>query len=292
MLNNNRCPCIARQDPENAAETLKVPKERIVRMSRIAMTKSGDVLAWLRRVCAALIAATLPLVAQADAPRVTIFAAASLQDVMGELSQIYSDDAVISVAGSGTIARQIANGAPADAVILANADWMDWLEEKGRIDPAKRVDLLGNSLVLIGSAGSPDMGDVTADSLRERLAGGRLAIGQTLGVPAGIYGRQWLETADLWTALRPHLAETDNVRAALALVAWEESPLGIVYATDATAEPGVRRLYDVPQEAHHPIVYPAAGLTDAGDAFVTFLRSDDARTVFRRHGFITLGQVQ
>ncbi|SEK49898.1 molybdate transport system substrate-binding protein [Roseovarius nanhaiticus] len=241
---------------------------------------------WMRHACLALIAASLPVMAQADAPRATIFAAASLQGVLSEIAALYPGEATVSVAGSGTIARQIANGAPADLAILANADWMDWLEDQGLIDPLRRTDLVGNSLVLIGPANAPDLKAVNAEALLARLNGGRMAIGQTMGVPAGIYGRQWLEAAGFWPALRPQLAETDNVRSALALVARGEAPLGVVYATDAAAEEGVRTLYAVPQEMHDPITYPLAELTDAGADLATFLRGAEARGVFLRHGFV------
>jgi molybdate transport system substrate-binding protein len=233
-------------------------------------------------MCAA--ALLLPAQAQAEA-RVTVFAAASLQGVMSELAEAYPGAVRVSVAGSGTIARQIANGAPGDAVILANGAWMDWLEEAGMVDPARRIALLGNTLVLIAPVGTPDLAEVSAASLLARLGGGRMAIGQTVGVPAGIYGRQWLEAAGLLDALRPHLAETDNVRAALALVSRGEAPLGVVYATDAAAEAGVRVLYEVPEDMHDPIIYPAASLTEDGAAFMEFLQSAGARAIFAAHGF-------
>ncbi len=217
--------------------------------------------------------------------RTVVFAAASLQGVLAEIAPLYAGEVAVSVGGSGQIARQIAQGAPADVVILANAAWMDWLEEQGSVDPARSVDLLGNRLVLIGPAGAPDLADVSVDGLRARLNGGRIAMGQTQGVPAGIYGREWLEAAGLWAAMGPHLAETDSVRAALALVARGEAPLGIVYATDAAAETGVRVLYNVPDAMHGPIVYPAAALSEAGTTFVEFLQADAARAVFAAHGF-------
>ncbi|MFD0858916.1 molybdate ABC transporter substrate-binding protein [Roseovarius aquimarinus] len=229
----------------------------------------------------ALVAAPAPA-----APKVTVFAAASLSDVLEKIAQIYPGEVVVSASGSGTIARQIAQGAPADAVILANAEWMDWLEAEGHVAAGARVDLLGNRLVLIAPAGTPDLPETSAASLIARLGGGRLAIGQTEGVPAGIYGREWLEAAGLWDALRPHLAQTDNVRAVLALVARGEAPLGIVYATDAVAEPSVRVLHEVGQALHSPIVYPAAALTPAGADFIAFLDQEAARAIFVEAGFL------
>ena len=237
---------------------------------------------------AVLLLAGAPVDARAETSRPTVFAAASLQGVLGELADLHEGGAVISVSGSGAIARQIAQGAPADALILANADWMDWLEAQGLVMSAQRVDLLGNRLVLIAPAGTSPMKDFGAEALLARLNGGRMAVGQTMGVPAGIYARQWLTAAGLWSALAPHLAETDNVRTALALVARGEAPLGVVYATDAEAEPDVRVLHEIPASMHDPIVYPAASLTGAGAGFIDFLSGEEARAVFVRHGFIPL----
>ncbi len=238
-----------------------------------------------RALCAVLVLSVMPDRVMAKG-RTIVFAAASLQGVLAEIAPLYAGEVAVSVSGSGQIARQIAQGAPADVVILANAVWMDWLQEQGVVDPSRREDLLGNQLVLIGPDDAPDLVDVTADALLARLDGGRIAMGQTRGVPAGIYGREWLESAGLWAAMEPHLAETDSVRAALALVARGEAPLGIVYATDAAAEAGVRVLYSVPEAMHGPIVYPAAALSEAGATFVEFLQADEARAIFAAHGFV------
>jgi len=243
----------------------------------------------LRRTAA--VAATSLLmsatVAQAENGTV-VFAAASLRDVMADIAALYPYDLAVSLGGSGLLARQIGEGAPADVAFLANTGWMDWLEEQGVVDPARRVALVGNALVLIAPTDAPNLAAAHADALLARLDGGRLAIGQTQGVPAGIYGRMWLETSGLWDALVPHLAETDNVRAALALVARGEAPLGVVYATDAAAEPGVRVVYEVPAGMHDAIVYPAAALTDAGAQVMEFLQGAKAREVFEKHGFVPL----
>ena len=181
------------------------------------------------------------------------------------------------------MARQIDAGAPADVVLLAAPVWMTWLRDRGAIEADAVVDLLGNSLVLIAPADNniaPDPADLAG-----ALGDARLAMGQRDAVPAGIYAREWLEVTGQWEAIAPHLAETDNVRSALALVARAETPLGVVYRTDALAEPQVRILYDIPQGTHSPITYPAAALTDIGAAFLAHLQSDDARAVFARHGF-------
>ncbi len=218
----------------------------------------------------------------------TVFAAASLRDAMADITALYPGDVAVSLGGSGLLARQIDAGAPADVAVLANTDWMDWLVQQGIIDPARRVALVGNALVLIAPADTPDLEGTDAAALLARLDGGRMAIGQTQSVPAGMYGRAWLEASGMWDALMPQLAETDNVRGALALVALGEALLGVVYATDAAAEPGVRVVYRVPEGLHDPIIYPAAALTDAGVPFMEFLQGAAARKVFETHGFVPL----
>ncbi len=227
------------------------------------------------------------------AERVTVFAAASLRNALDEISALYEGEAVLSYGGSGQIARQVSQGAPADIVILANLAWMDWLAERDLLASESQTDLLGNTLVLIAPSDATDLTDVTATSLLGRLEGGRLAIAHTQGVPAGIYGRQWLEALEMWQALRPHLAETENVRAALALVAREEVRLGLVYASDAFAEPRVRVLHRADPALHDPIVYPLAlikGRESTGaKAFFELLLSPQSAEIFRQHGFAVIG---
>ena len=220
---------------------------------------------------------------------VTVFAAASMRDALDDVVRAYDGDVVVSYGGSGQIARQVAQGAPADIVILANIAWMDWLQEGGLVEADKRLNLLQNRLVLAGPAGAAPLDEISVDGLLARLEGGRLAMGQTRGVPAGIYGRQWLEKAGLWQELAPHLAETENVRAALALIARDEVPLGIVYGTDAMAANGVVALYDVPADLHDPIIYPIAMLNSKNEAqiddFMKFILSDRAAELFVARGF-------
>ncbi len=222
-----------------------------------------------------------------------MFAAASLRDALEEVAEAHGGGIVLSFGGSGQIARQVDQGAPAEVILLAHPAWMDWLVERGAVVAANRFDLLGNRLVLIGPAGAPPMADITLEALRERLAGGRMALGQTRGVPAGIYARQWLENAGLWPGLAGHLAEVENVRAALALVARGEAPLGVVYASDAQAGRGVVALYAVPGVLHDPVRYQAAlvegNSTPEAVDFMRFLRSPPSVEIFARHGFAPLG---
>lgn len=241
----------------------------------------------LRRL--ALCVALLGTPAAAD--DLQVFAAASLRDALGEVAQDYSTrtgtEVVLSFAGSGALARQIQHGAPADVFVSANVGWMDTLAEAGAIEAQSRVTLLSNRLVLIAPA--PHEALTLDGALIDTLGEGRLAMGLVDAVPAGIYGKAALIALGLWEAVESRVAQTDNVRAALALVATSEAPLGVVYETDALAEPRVAVVATFPDDSHPPITYPAA-ITAQSDhpeaaAFLGFLRGDAARARFGAHGF-------
>ena len=214
--------------------------------------------------------------------RVRVFAAASLKPPLDVIAARWSAPVSVSYAGSGAAARQVAAGAPADVVILAAADWMDWLGRERRLGAVRVV--ARNALVLAGPSGSPPLA-LTPQSVLIRLGGGRLAMGDPLSVPAGRYGRQALEALGLWTALEGRLLLAENVRAALASVARGDVPLGLVYRSDALT-PGVEAVASIPERAHDPIVYPAAATREAGPSARAFLdRVAASGPVFAAHGF-------
>jgi len=233
---------------------------------------------------------------------VTVFAAASLKTALDAAARAWSgttgNRARIAYAASSALARQIEHGAPADVYLSANTRWMDYLAAKGLIAPASRGDLFGNRLVLVAPKASPVALPLSAatglagSELADALGGGRLAVANTLAVPAGLYAKQALTALGLWRQVQPHLAEAQHVRAALALVARGEAPLGIVYATDARAEPSVRIVATFPAESHEPIVYPAALVQPADKpeaaAFLAFLGSDSGARYFIDQGFVRL----
>lgn len=241
---------------------------------------------------AAVLLVALPLAAKAE--KVTVFAAASLQEALDRIAEDFTKrsghEVAISYAGSNALAKQILQGAPADLFLSAAENWMDEVEKEGLIVAETRLDLLGNDLVLI--AHGTDMQAVTLDKdtdFKTLLGGGRLAMGLVDAVPAGQYGKAALESLGLWEAVAPSVAESDNVRAALALVALGEAPYGITYGSDARAEPSVSIVATFPPESHPPIRYPLALLTSAEDdadrAFYEALQSSEARKVFAEAGF-------
>lgn len=236
--------------------------------------------------------------ARADEP-VTIFAAASLKNALDEASAAWGKETGkatrISYAGSNALAKQIEAGAPADLFLSADLAWMDYAERNGTIRPDTRVNLLRNAIVLVAPKGfSPKTIALEPGvDLAKALAGGRLAMGNVEAVPAGKYGRAALEKLGAWDGVKDKIAQAENVRAALLLVARGEAPLGIVYATDAASEPGVEVVATFPEGSHPPIVYPAALTKDArnadGAAFLAYLRSPAARPFFERQGFVVIG---
>ena len=217
---------------------------------------------------------------------VRIFAAASLRGGLEAALESWPGQASVSYGGSGAMARQVALGAPADLVLLANPVWDVWLAERIEgvaHDPA----ILGNRLVLIGNTGAQPFAEQPDPSaLAARLAGRRLAIGQRSAVPAGQYAREWLEHIGAWEKLQSRLAEAENVRAAMAFVARGEAPMGIVYASDAAAEPRVSVLWAISPGAHSDIRYPARALTDIGNRLLQHLETSTAQSAFTAHGFL------
>lgn len=231
--------------------------------------------------------------AQDDAG-LTVFAAASLKEALDDAAAAYRKQTGVPVrvsyAASSALARQIEQGAPADVFFSADLEWMDYLQQRNRLDVATRRSLLGNRLVLIAPRASKARVDLNRPAtLLAALGDGRLAVGQTRTVPAGKYAKASLESLSLWNGVRPRLAESESVRAALMLVARGETPLGIVYASDAKAEPGVRVVATFPEDSHPPIVYPVAALRGARAAqaarFLQWLASPAADALFTKRGF-------
>lgn len=243
-------------------------------------------------------AALSPALALAAQP-LTVFAAASLQESLTAAGAAWTAKSGISVrfsfGASSAIARQIDQGAPADVFVSADEEWMDWLEGKGGIVRATRRRLLSNQLVLIAPAGSKIALKIAPGMpLAKALSGGRLAVADTTSVPAGRYAKASLTSVGVWASVAGRLLPAENVRAALAYVARGEAPLGIVYATDAKAEPKVRVVGVFPASSHPPIVYPGAVTTRSRNsgaaAFLGFLQGPRAAAIFRRHGFGVLAR--
>jgi molybdate transport system substrate-binding protein len=236
--------------------------------------------------------------ALAQEKTLTVFAAASMKNALDDVDAAYTAKSGVKVAASyaasSTLAKQIEQGAPADVFVSADTDWMDYTISKKNINEPTRVNLLGNSIVLIAPKDSK-IDNVTIEQGFDlaKLAGdGKIATGDVKSVPVGKYAQAALEKLGAWQAAAPKFAMAESVRAALALVARGEAVLGIVYSTDAKVEPGVKIVGTFPADSHPPIIYPVAATStakpDATD-YLAFLKTSAAKTIFEKYGFKFLG---
>lgn len=239
--------------------------------------------------------AVVPARASDRAP-LRVFAAVSLQQAMDAALRDWAQNGgaavVVNYAGSQVLARQLEQGAPADVFLSADQRWMDHLVQRGIIRAGSQRLALGNALVLIaprGAAGTVPELKPGVDLSLWLPPGERIAVCDP-AVPAGHYAQQSLIWLGSWPRLQSRITGADNVRTALLQVARGEAPLGVVYASDARAEPAVRVLAQFPAQAHHPIVYPLAQLAASqhpqAGALANHLLSPQAQRIFAEHGFV------
>ena len=236
--------------------------------------------------------AASPAVAQDKS--LTVFAAASMKNALDDIDAAYTAKTGVKIAASygasPALAKQIEQGAPADIFASADTDWMDYAIGKKNINEPTRVNLLGNSIVLIAPKDSKIDNVLIGPGfdLAKLVGDGKIATADVKSVPVGKYAKASLEKLGAWTAAEPKFAMTENVRAALALVARGEAVLGIVYSTDAKVEPGVKIVGTFPADTHPPIIYPVAATTTAkaeAAEYLAFLRSSSAKAIFEKYGF-------
>jgi molybdate transport system substrate-binding protein len=243
-------------------------------------------------VLAVLAGALQPSVAQ---EQITVFAAASLKNALDDTNAAFTKatgvKAIVSYAASSALAKQVEQGAPADVFISADLQWMDYVGERKLIKPDTRANLLGNKLVLIAPADSK-IANLTIGQGFDiaKLAGsGRIAVADVNAVPAGRYAKAALEKLGAWAAAKPKLAPAENVRATLAFVARDETPVGIVYETDAKIEPKVKIIGVFPDGSYPSVTYPVAATATAtkqsASQYLLFLRSPAAKAIFEKYGF-------
>ncbi|HEV7256869.1 MAG TPA: molybdate ABC transporter substrate-binding protein [Bosea sp. (in: a-proteobacteria)] len=238
--------------------------------------------------------------AQAQPKELVIFAAASLKNALDETAAAWVKETgkpapKISYAASNVLAKQLEQGAPADLFLSADLDWMDYAAGKGLIKPDTRITLLANRIALIAPSDSTAKLTLAPGAdLSAALGQGKLAMGNVDSVPAGKYGKAALEKLGGWDKVKDKVAQADNVRAALLLVSRGEAPLGIVYTTDAAADPKVKVIATFPEDSHPPILYPVAVTKDSTNSdalgFLTYLRGAGPRAAFEKQGFTVLNK--
>jgi len=232
--------------------------------------------------------------ASAEDKTLVVFAAASMKNALDDIDAAFTARTGIKVtasyAASSTLAKQIEQGAPADIFVSADTDWMDYATGKKTINESTRVNLLGNSIVLIAPKDSR-IDHVTIGQgfdLAKLVGDGKVATGDVKSVPVGKYAKAALEKLGAWQAAEPKFAMAESVRAALTLVARGEAALGIVYSTDAKVEPGVKIVGTFPPDSHPAIIYPVAATATAkpeAKAYLDYLHSQAAKTVLEKYGF-------
>src|SRR5262245_60690121 len=222
-----------------------------------------------------------------------VYAAASLTDAMNDIAAAWVKEnhpqPKLVYAASSTLAKQIESGAPADIFASADVKWMDYLDTRRKIASATRVNLLGNALVLVAPKGKRFDAEMKPEFAIDQAFAGKLCMGEISTVPAGIYGKQALESLHWWEKLQSRVVGTDDVRTALAFVERGECGLGIVYATDAAVSDRVEVLATFPEGTHDPVVYPFALVDGAGPearAFLDYLSASTAKSIFTHYGFI------
>ncbi|MET1029037.1 MAG: molybdate ABC transporter substrate-binding protein [Dongiaceae bacterium] len=241
--------------------------------------------------------------ARADAPRLTIFAAASLQNAVDDINAAFAAqhpaNLKSSYASSAVLAKQIEAGAKADIFISADLDWMKYVADRHLVAEGTEHNLLGNRLVLVAKAGDNISVKLAPGAdLSQALGDGKLAMGDVKSVPAGKYGKDSLESLGIWDKVQDRVVSAANVRAALKLVSLGEAKLGVVYESDAKVDKGVQVVDVFPEDSHAPIIYPVAimkvaaerqdGGADLAKAYEAFLSSDAASKTFARYGFTPL----
>jgi molybdate transport system substrate-binding protein len=256
---------------------------------------------WLNKAAAvaatALVVMATSMTPAAAQEKVTVFAAASMKNALDAANKAWttesSKETTVSYAASGALAKQIEAGAPADVFISADLDWMKYVSDKKLVKEDTKSNWLGNSIVLVAPKDSAKPVDIKAGfDLAALLKGGKLAMGEPKSVPAGKYAKTALENLGSWAAVEKSTAFAESVRAALALVSRGEAPYGIVYATDAAADPGVAVVGTFPADSHPPIIYPIAILSESKStdavAYLGYLKSAKAAPFFEKEGFTVL----
>lgn len=233
--------------------------------------------------------------APAEPVELNISAAASLKDALLELQPAIEEKQnvklILNFAASGTLQKQIEEGAPCDVFISAAKKQMDALEEKDLIVKDSRKNLLGNDLVLIASEQAKDIIKDVNDILKPEVT--KVSIGAPESVPAGNYAKESLENLNLWKDVEPKLVFGKDVRQVLTYVDTGEVEAGAVYSSDATLLKNGVIVTAFPEDTHKPIVYPAALIKesknlDKAAEFLSYLSSDEATQVLLKYGFKVL----
>lgn len=251
---------------------------------------------YIAKYAAGLLALFMAVALHAE-EKITVFAAASLTNALGDISAQYEKEKAVKIshsfAASSTLAKQIENGAPADIFISADTKWMNYLQDKNLINVASRKEFLANKLVLIAPKGRGFAVKLDKAFDFAKAFDGKLCTGDIDSVPAGIYAKESLTYLGWWNGVKTRIVGAQDVRGALAFVERGECSAGIVYETDAKVSNKVEIVAAFPEESHKPIVYPVAFVANAknmNNDYLNYLQSRPALEIFRKYGFSIINQ--
>lgn len=243
----------------------------------------------IRRI-SILIFAFLTITAPAMAGELNLSVAASLKEVINELTTGYMAKHPTTVflknfGASGALAGQIENGAPADLFIAANNQWMDYLKDKKLVDGASEKNFAFNSLVFAGTTGRK------VSSMSSLLKLDKIAIGSPKSVPAGEYAMAAMTKSGVADKLSGKLVMAKDVRECLMYAELGEVDGAFVYRTDALLAQKAKLLFVVPQKLYPRVTYPMAltvkaAQNDEAKAFFNYLQGDEAKSVLGKYGFV------
>lgn len=237
----------------------------------------------------------IPILLQSAVAKVTVFAAASMSNVLQQIADQYKQEnpqaeIVFSFAASSTLAKQIENGSEADIFVSADLKWMAYLAEKKQIEEKTQTLLAGNQLVMIAPQDSQiEKIELANHQWHKLLDNNYLALGDPNHVPAGVYAKTAFVSLGQWDAIQTKVAAANNVRGALLLVERQEAPLGVVYSTDAKASQKVKVVATFPENLHSPVEYPMAIVREHRreevQQFFDYLGSEKAKKQLVDYGF-------
>nr|WP_319272645.1 molybdate ABC transporter substrate-binding protein [uncultured Draconibacterium sp.] len=221
-----------------------------------------------------------------------VFSGAGLTNVVTELAEIYEAendiDIKLNFASSGTLARQIEQGAQPSVYISANEKWVDYLIDLDLVVPESKEKVVGTSLAVIVPLDSETDSITFLDDFPEQFKG-RLSIGDPKHVPAGDYAWKAIESGGYADALSDRILPAKDVRSALMVVELGEVEMGIVYKTDALKSQKVKIVSLVPDDLHPPIGFYTSILKNKNNEqsrlFYNFLTSKEATNIWIKHGF-------
>ena len=228
---------------------------------------------------------------------VNTFIAASLSNAMEEIQKDFNEtypdvEILYNADSSGTLQTQIEEGARCDIFFSAADKQMNALVDENLAKKDTVEDILENKVVLI----KPKDGETKVTGFENITDAANIALAGD-SVPVGQYAREIFDNLGITDEVnKMEINEGKNVSEVLAAVSEGSNEIGIVYATDAASVADkVDVIAEAPADAlKTPVLYPVGLIEDkeaseddtaATEAFLEYIKSDDAMKVFEKYGF-------